>query len=116
MTGFWRSFTGFALLLAATACKRKEAAGDSHAEVKQLFDSVCGKCHGSDGRGGVPAMEGQPAPRNFRDPAFQASRTDDELKQVIKTGKGPMPPFGVLFDDTQLTQLVAYIRGFSPKK
>jgi mono/diheme cytochrome c family protein len=113
-----RVFVGLLTLgLAAFAgCKRQEIEGDTHAESKHLFDSVCGKCHGSDGKGGVPAAEGQPAPRNFCDAAFQASRTDADLKQAIKAGKGPMPPFGALFDDQQLTLLVAYIRGFNPKK
>lgn len=97
-------------------CKRKEIEGDTHAEAKHLFDSVCARCHGSDGRGGVPPAEGLPPPRNFRDAAFLASRTDQELKAAIKDGKGSMPPFGALFDDTQLTLLVAYIRGFEPKK
>jgi len=101
-------------LAVSGGCKRQPGAGDSHAETKRLFDSVCGKCHGSDGKGGVPSAEGQPAPRNFCDAAFQASRTDDDLRKIIKQGKGPMPPFGALLDDRQLTQLVAYIRGFKP--
>lgn len=119
MPRFCRNFVVFALVVAAVTmvgCKRRAAAGDTHAEAKQLFDSTCGKCHGSDGRGGVPAAEGQPPPRNFCDAAFQASRTDADLKKVIRDGKGPMPPFGALFDDTQLTLLVAYVRGFNPKK
>src|SRR5258705_11252065 len=119
MAILWRIFMCFALLLPLAllaGCKRKEIEGDTHAEAKHLFDSVCGKCHGSDGRGGVPAAEGQPAPRNFCDAAFQASRSDGELKQAIVAGKGPMPPFGALFDDQQLTLLVPYIRGFNPKK
>jgi len=112
-----RVFAGLLALsvVSFAGCKRKEIEGDTHAEAKHLFDSVCGKCHGSDGKGGVPAAEGQPAPRNFCDAAFQASRTDAELKKVIKDGKGPMPPFGALFDDEQLILLVAYIRGFGPK-
>jgi mono/diheme cytochrome c family protein len=117
MSGFSRLFLGSVLIFSLLpGCKRKEIEGDTHAEAKQLFDSICAKCHGSDGRGGVPAAEGQPAPRNFCDAAFQASRTDDELKNVIRGGKGPMPPFGVLVDDAQLTHLVAYVRGFNPKK
>jgi mono/diheme cytochrome c family protein len=119
MTGFSRH-AGLLLALAVSVfgwgCKRKEIAHDTHAEARHLFDSTCASCHGRDGRGGVPAMEGLPAPRNFCDAAFQASRTDLELKQAIRTGKGPMPPFGALFDDEQLTLLVAYIRGFNPKK
>jgi len=102
--------------ISAAGCKRKAIEGDSHAEAQHLFDSTCAVCHGRDGRGGVPAAEGQPAPRNFCDAAFQASRTDDDLKKAIREGKGPMPPFGPLFDDAQLTLLVAYIRGFNPKK
>jgi mono/diheme cytochrome c family protein len=119
MPGFCSNFAVFAVVLAVVpvaGCKRQAAEGDPHAEAKQLFDSVCGKCHGSDGRGGVPAAEGQPPPRNFCDAAFQASRTDADLKKVIREGKGPMPPFGALFDDAQLTLLVAYLRGFNPKK
>ena len=102
--------------LSTAGCKRKQIEGDTHAEAKHLFDSICGKCHGSDGRGGVPAAEGQPPPRNFCDAEFQASRTDADLKKVIREGKGSMPPFGALFDDTQLSLLVAYLRAFNPKK
>jgi mono/diheme cytochrome c family protein len=102
--------------LAVVGCQRKQAENNTQAEAKQLFDSACGKCHGSDGRGGVPSAEGQPAPRNFRDAAFQASRSDEDLRNVIRSGKGPMPPFGALFDEAQLGLLVAHIRGFAPKK
>jgi mono/diheme cytochrome c family protein len=118
-----RHFSLIFLILVATlaglllaGCKRREIAGDTHAEARHLFDSSCAVCHGRDGRGGVPAAEGLPPPRNFCDAAFQASRTDDELKRVIREGKGQMPPFAPLFDDGQLTLLVAYIRGFNPKK
>lgn len=105
------------LALGLTAgCKRKQVDQDSHAEAQQLFDSICAKCHGRDGRGGVPAAEGQPAPRNFRDAAFQTEHSDAQLAQVIKQGKGPMPPFGALFDDAQTALLVSYIRSFNPKK
>jgi mono/diheme cytochrome c family protein len=118
MNDISRVFASLVIIFMAgsAGCKRQDTEGDRHAEAKQLFDSVCGKCHGSDGKGGVPAAEGQPAPRNFCDAAFQASRTDDELKNVIKGGKGPMPPFGALFDDQQLTLLVAHVRSFTPKK
>lgn len=119
MGRFWRILAIFGAVLAAaptTGCKRKAIAGDTHAEARHLFDSTCAICHGRDGRGGVPAAEGQPAPRNFCDAAFQASRSDDDLKKAIRDGKGTMPPFAPLFDDSQLTLLVAYIRGFDPKK
>jgi mono/diheme cytochrome c family protein len=111
---FWMVLAAL-LLIQAAGCKRRAIAGDTHAEARHLFDSTCAVCHGRDGRGGVPAAEGLPPPRNFRDAAFQASRSDADLKHVIRDGKGQMPAFGPLFDDDQLTLLVAYVRGFSPK-
>jgi mono/diheme cytochrome c family protein len=121
MRGFSRFFgllgaVSAAVVVLQAGCKRKEADADPLAEAKHLYLSVCAKCHGSDGRGGVPAAEGLPAPSNFTDRAFQASRTDDQLRQAIKQGKGPMPPFGALFDDTQVVSLVAYVRSFDKKK
>jgi mono/diheme cytochrome c family protein len=119
MAGFPRDFPlALSLLLtlaAAGGCKRR-APVDQHVEAAQLFDSMCATCHGRDGRGGVPAAEGLPAPRNFCDAVFQASRTDAQLSQVIREGKPPMPPFNALLDDRQLALLVAHIRGFNPKK
>jgi mono/diheme cytochrome c family protein len=119
MGHFWRIcavFSAALVALPAAGCKRKAIAGDTHAEAQHLFDSTCAICHGRDGRGGVPAAEGLPPPRNFCDASFQASRSDDDLKKAIREGKGPMPPFAPLFDDAQLTLLVAYIRGFNPQK
>lgn len=110
------SLLALSVLALGGSCKRREIEHDTHAEARHLFDSTCATCHGRDGRGGVPAAEGLPPPRNFHDAAFQASRSDAELKQSIRAGKGPMPPFGALFDDEQLTLLVAYIRGFNPTK
>lgn len=111
---FWMVLAAL-LLIQAAGCKRRAIAGDTHAEARHLFDSTCAVCHGRDGRGGVPAAEGLPPPRNFRDAAFQASRSDADLKHVIRAGKGQMPAFGPLFDDDQLTLLVAYVRSFGPK-
>jgi mono/diheme cytochrome c family protein len=105
-----------ALSVLQAGCKREQAEADPLAETRHLYLSACAKCHGSDGRGGVPAAEGLPAPSNFTDRAFQASRSDDQLKQAIKQGKGPMPPFGALFDDTQMANLVVYVRSFDKKK
>lgn len=62
----------------------------------------------------MPAAEGSNAPRNFCDAGFQASRTDEQLKQVIRQGKGAMPAFGNLFSDADLQGLVLKIRSYNP--
>lgn len=99
-----------ALAACACGCKRSEAATT---ESRELFASACARCHGADGSGGLPLFEGGPSPRNFRDHDFQLSRTDEQLKQTIRNGKGSgMPPFGTTFDEAQLDALVLQIRSF----
>ena len=102
------------LLATAAACQRSGAGSDPAADrAERTFNTVCGRCHGSDGKGGV-APEGVNAPRNFCDSAFQASRTDEQLKQAIRLGKGAMPGFGNLFSDVDLQGLVHKVRSFDP--
>jgi mono/diheme cytochrome c family protein len=117
------------LLLSAAACTASSAeplsAGSSAASGSspapamtgaQVFDSICSRCHGAEGRGGPPDSTGV-GPRNFHDAAFQAARTDDELKRVIREGKnGHMPGFGSAFDAAQLDGLVARIRSYNPQE
>jgi mono/diheme cytochrome c family protein len=82
----------------------------------QVFDAICARCHGPEGRGGPPDSTGV-GPRNFHDGDFQAARSDDELKRVIREGKnGHMPAFGSAFDAAQLDGLVARIRSYNPKE
>jgi mono/diheme cytochrome c family protein len=109
-------FLGFLALGAGLGCNRKPAEAEPLAEGKHLYESVCAKCHGRDGKGGVPSAEGQPPPRNFQDPAFHASRSDDDLKLAIRKGKGAMPPFGAMLDDAQTANLVLYLRSLNAKK
>ncbi|HEY1535532.1 MAG TPA: cytochrome c [Polyangiaceae bacterium] len=116
-SGFWLprglGALGLGAALWVVACHRSE--GDPAQEnAEQTFVSVCAKCHGSDGKGGVPAAEGANPPRNFCDASFQASRSDEDLKQVIRKGKGGMPAFGNLFSDAELLALVHKIRCFNP--
>ena len=83
-----------------------------------VFLSTCAACHGPEGRGDGPAAESlQPKPRNYHDAAWQASVTDDQLKQTIqlggqKVGKSPMMPGHPEYDQATLDGLVKIIRGF----
>jgi mono/diheme cytochrome c family protein len=110
--GAFAAATLAALALAASGCKRSDGPPDG----RELFGGACARCHGADGSGGV-ASAGGPAPRNFRDHAFHAERTDEQLKKTIVGGKGTgMPGFGRAFDDAQLDALVAYVRSLDPEK
>jgi mono/diheme cytochrome c family protein len=68
------------------------------AEAKQIFETRCFTCHGANGAGDGPASAGlTPPPRNFQDPAWQASVTDEHIRQIIQyggaaVGKSPAMP------------------------
>lgn len=104
------------LLAASTGCKKSQAA-EATPQGKELFASACARCHGQDGSGGFPVVQGGPSPRNFRDHAFHASHSDEQIKNTIINGKPPsMPPFGATFDEAQLRALVTTVRSFDPEK
>ncbi|MBX3190865.1 MAG: c-type cytochrome [Labilithrix sp.] len=105
----------FALTLGAFGCKRSAAATSS--EGADLFANACARCHGADGSGGLPLFEGGPSPRDLRDPAFQRSHGDPQIRMTIVNGKGSgMPPFGATFTDAQLDALVAHVRALEAEK
>lgn len=67
-------------------------------EAQTTFKTVCATCHGESGLGNGPgAATLTPKPRNYTDKAWQASVTDDQIKQTIlmggaAVGKSPMMP------------------------
>src|SRR4051812_44868448 len=64
------------------------AGGKSQAEL--MFGTVCATCHGADGSGNGPAAASlNPKPRNYTDQAWQASITDEQIKEtILKGGQG----------------------------
>lgn len=99
-------------LAVGAGCRRTERTEPVRGDA--LFAASCARCHGQDGRGGTPSAQG-PTPRNFRDHAFHAARSDADLKRTIREGKGTgMPAFGAGFDEAQLAALLAHLRTFDP--
>lgn len=89
-------------------------------QAARMFGSMCAMCHGPDGTGRGPAAANlNPKPRDYTDAAWQASVTDEALKEIIvkggqALGKSPMmPPQPQLADTPEvLDGLVQIIRGF----
>jgi mono/diheme cytochrome c family protein len=110
-----------ALLLAPAA---SHAAGDA-AAGKATFTANCAACHGDDGKGDGPVgVALDPRPRDFTQGVFKfdtdkdgKTGTDADLKNVIhngaaKYGGSPlMAPWPTL-SDTEVANLIAYIRTF----
>jgi mono/diheme cytochrome c family protein len=98
---------------------RPRSGGDG-SQAEKMFATVCVTCHGADGSGKGPAAEAlNPKPRNYTDPQWQASVTDDDIKDIILkggqgVGKSPMMPGQPQLKDQPevLDGLVRIIRGF----
>jgi mono/diheme cytochrome c family protein len=78
-----------------------------------LFNVSCAGCHGRDGAGQGPARPPGAQLPDFTSAQFQAQRSDAQLMQVIREGRGLMPPFGKQVNEQGLSALVARVRRFT---
>ena len=96
-------------------------AGAVNADARDYYDAKCARCHGPAGRGDGPMGRNlNPGPRDYSDPEWQASVTDEYLGRVIVEGGRPhqlnpmMPAHADLADRPEIvTGLVQLIRSFS---
>ncbi len=107
--------TAFCFSAAAFAAHPALAADADAGEAK--FKQLCATCHGPSGKGDGPASASlNPPPRDMSDGEWQESVDDQHIRTVIRDG-GPavdlaplMTAFGHTLDESDLDNLVAYIR------
>ncbi len=99
-------------LCALVACSSSESAQrvDDTALGDDTFASICAKCHGERGQGGLPMTPDGTKPRDLSDPAWQTSRTDLQIEQAVRDGKLPMPPFKSVLTAEQIRAVVGKVR------
>lgn len=101
----------------AKALKNPVAAdAASIAAGKDFYELNCMFCHGEKGLG--DGMMAPPGTANLVDGEWKYGSTDGEIFTVIKNGVGPafeMPPGGELLSDTQIWNIVNYLRSIGPK-
>jgi mono/diheme cytochrome c family protein len=86
--------------------------GGTERAADALYNVSCAGCHGRDGKGQGPQRPpGAPIP-DFTDSQFQAQRTDAQLLQVLREGRGLMPPFGKQLNDQGLSALIGKVRRY----
>ena len=114
----WLVLAG-ATLLGAWASS--SAAADL-ADAKTNFQTFCVKCHGAGGKGDGPSGATlKTKPRDFTDCARMAKLSDDTLFNVIKNGGAAnglspdMAAWSLGFEDSEIHDLVAYVRTFCKK-
>jgi mono/diheme cytochrome c family protein len=64
------------------------SAQEEKTDVADIYKKKCAMCHKADGKG-YPAMKTP----DFTDKEWQASRTDEQMIEMIAKGKPPMPAF-----------------------
>ncbi|HEY7700472.1 MAG TPA: cytochrome c [Vicinamibacteria bacterium] len=79
--------------------------------ASDTYQKACARCHGARGQGGVESANG-PAPRDFTDAAWQASRSDVQIAETVRAGKGPMPSFDSVLSAEEIEAVTRVVRSF----
>jgi cytochrome c6 len=98
--------TGLLVLLAGGVMAASGAAVAQDAGA--TYKAKCAVCHGADGKGGKMGT------RDFASAEVQ-KETDAQLIDAITKGRGKMPSYEGKLKDSEIKDLVAYIRGLAKK-
>ena len=90
------------LALTSAAWAADSAAG------KASYTSKCTICHGADGAGKTTIGKNLKI-RDFHSPDVQ-KQSDEDLKGIITNGKNKMPAFKGKLSDSQIDDVLAYVR------
>jgi len=90
----------------------------SIATGQKLYQTNCRHCHGAKGLGDGPLAPTNPPPANLTDAEWNHGSSDGEIFYTIKNGAGPdseMKPMKTKLSDTDIWNVVNYIRSLGPK-
>ena len=80
------------------------------ADGAALYGSKCAICHGRNGSGTAQwKAKGQP---DLSTAEWQKSRSDSQIAERIRLGKGKMPGFGKKLSEEEVMALVKQVRNF----
>ena len=104
------TFLATATFLGSTEAPLGQTANSSGADT---YKANCVSCHAIDGHGSAVG-------KSLHVPDFHSAQVqqlpDAQLMDVIRNGKGNMPPFGSSLSPAQVAALVKYIRAFRRTK
>src|SRR3954463_3617776 len=75
-------------------------------DAAATYKAKCAMCHGPEGKGGKMGT------RDFASEDVK-KETDAQLTEIISKGKGKMPAYDGKLKDTEIKDLVTYIRGLA---
>ena len=94
------------------------ATAESVAAGQPIYRRYCASCHGINAEGGSGSDISPPAP-DLTDSEWKNGSTDGEIFSVIKNGVPPelnMGPWGDSIKDTDIWNVVNYLRSLARKK
>jgi mono/diheme cytochrome c family protein len=94
-----------------------EATAQSVNDGKRIYLRYCASCHGSNAEGG-PGNDLIPAAPDLTGKEWKHGSTDGEIFSAIKNGVPPelnMVPFGDQIKDTDIWNVVNYLRSLAKK-
>ena len=87
---------------------------DETALGNKVYAERCALCHGAEGKGDGTAAAGlDPKPRNHTDGAYMKTRTDEDLLNVIRNGKGGMPAWGSVLSEQEIAAALKHVRSLA---
>ena len=81
---------------------------------QEVYKSKCAGCHGPDGKGQT-SMGKMMKVKDLGSAEVQ-KQSDKELYDIIAKGKSPMPGFASQLKESQIDDVVAYLRELGKKK
>lgn len=105
------SFGIFAALILAPALAMP---GRAQSDAEKLYKAKCAVCHAADGSGDTPIGKKMKM-RDLRSPEIQ-KLTDAQLYEAVAKGTKGMPGYEKTLKDTQIKELVAYMRELAKQK
>jgi cytochrome c6 len=109
----WMKATGARWILPALITLVLFPAASARADAEATYKAKCAGCHGPDGVGATAAGRAMKV-RDFHDADVQ-KETDAEMTAVIANGKNKMPKYADKMKDTEIKEMVAYVRTLSKK-
>jgi cytochrome c5 len=97
------------------AAGKKSSGGDGMAKAKKVYEVDCALCHGATGDGKSDlAKDMSLTLMDWSDPKSLAGLSDQNLIEVIRKGKGKMPPEDAArATNDEVKNMVQYIRKFA---
>jgi mono/diheme cytochrome c family protein len=104
------AISGAAFLIAGAASRAVSASTNgAPGDATSVYNSKCASCHGRDGR--ARSMHGKHEhARDLTTAEWQDSVSDERIYNSISNGKGKMPAFKKKLSDSQIDELVSYVR------